>query len=80
MALGRTLGKRRACDQAAQLYIGTTGYGVWQPRRSLLKPARPADSPGVSRPAARPCAYEVLPVGPGPAGTEEGAILSNIKW
>jgi len=36
MAHRRVLGKRGACDQAAQLYNGTTRYRVWQPRRSLL--------------------------------------------
>jgi hypothetical protein len=44
-----------------------------------LKPARPVDfrSAGRFAPVARPYAYEAMSVGPGPAGTEEGAILSN---
>ena len=44
-----------------------------------LKPARPVDfmSAGRFAPVTRPYAYEAMSVGSGPAGTEEGAILSN---
>ncbi len=46
-----------------------------------LKPARPVDftSAGRFAPVTRPYAYEAMSVGSGPAGTEEGAILSNSK-